>query len=1514
MRFSITELFGGDCNPATAKSPAQNAPLQYSDLGLDPLLQTFAEQSAQIRSIVAIRCDEIFAIARKDLSGAASVGGDREAVMLRVVTDEHSCPSPLTEEPIRPIGRSLGTERACALDGLARRAGELSGSASGEDLLLLPADELNKLITPVADDFSFRALAVLLPQSHSRHGNGDNWRLRRALFDRGLVCISSVRIAGATALCFLASDAVRFFDTLDVESRGYVAMSGLTEYGAFGNQLFRYACAKLYALRHSLTPAFPAWQGRQLFGLEDEICEGITLPQLSYGGFAENDREFWYADDPPINIDLAGYFQEIPECWRRHRPLLRHIFDLVPLRRQIIEAWHRDVTADGRRTLVAVHIRRGDYRNLQTGTHPWFRLVPEDWYIDWLRTIWPTLREPLLFIGTDEPDSVLPWFREFETISPKALPVARALPDHVRDFEILRRADYLAICNSSFSRMASILAPDSQKCFLPSFETQCFEPYEPWIDPAFWARFADSWRRTNMRGKLLEQPASAANHTNGFNAPSEQATIFFDVSDLLGYLQHHTTLSGIQRVQCEILRHLLDILPDQPVRFAVLNKRRILCAVETSELLDVIEDVRSGKGARPQIDSDVRALLVRADPCTVRQGDIFLSVGGFWNVSGMGMLLRDLKNSGAVIGVFIHDLMPLAAPEYFETPSTAIFVKAVVEALTFADFILTTSKYNEATLAEHMAAAKLDPLPIRVVPLGHELLTPTESKISKMVAELIDKDFVLCVGTLEVRKNPGYLFNIWKMMVRSGRPNIPTLVFVGREGWLVQDFIDQLKACNYLAGKIVVLHNVTDVELQWLYQRCMLTMFPSLLEGWGLPVGESLTYGKICLCSDAGGIPEVGGKLSDYIDPYNPRDGLQKLLRYLDDPELRRARERDIADNFRPRSWRQVAEDFLNSTQALSSHARPLEGHASIFLPQSRYLPISSDAPATLMEQMDGRLSAELVCVSGWHPSESSGVRAAEPSAMIRFRADAPVGTRINLALKLAANGRDFRVRICSGSGTETEASVVTGSERLAVLSCKVEPGELVRAHLSSIGATLAGDQFRSDCYWMLKGILYFAPERVTGGALNGLNGKHETQDPSSGPPSPPLVDRREHERGRVLLRPATMDQSWRAPSFGTFLQATDFCWPVEFTTHRAPPLFADHADRRAFYSGCENDAHAPQVGRITDCIRLVKRSNQFVSTSRFSEGSVFDRLGVWKAFGYLRSAHPEHMPWLLREPDGLFVEKELLAKAPFYEGRYLVFYNGNLHNYYHWLVEGLLPLDILTQALGVDTTLKIALPKSVDINALVDHRESLRAIGFAGYDIVEVAADLIRVREAVWVDSDNVMNMPASYLRDFRQRVAALYAGPKHSRGRRRLFVARKGPSRKVHNLEQVQDVLSRYDFETVYLEGMSTADQITLFQSAEFIIGPHGAGLSNLLFCEPGTKVIEFMPSVEMRTFFWLISTKLDLVHGMQFCATVEAQDFQSSITVDIGKLQTLIRKVDAHSQQLAENRLKQDIHAML
>jgi glycosyltransferase involved in cell wall biosynthesis len=944
------------------------------------------------------------------------------------------------------------------------------------------------------------------------------------------------------------------------------------------------------------------------------------------------------------------------------------------------------------------------------------------------------------------------------------------------------------------------------------------------------------------------------------------------------------------------MRNLLDSPRPEPIRPVVLHEARGPCTIETSALLDIIEHVRSRAKPRADLSGKLRALSSSLRPLLIRQRDIFLTIGAFWALNGMGLLLQELKNAGVIIGVYLHDILPVTDPEYFDVRDTRIFIKGFVEAITFADFVLTTSEFNKVSLIRHMAARNLKPLPVRVVPLAHELLTSDiESELSSAVAGISNAAYVLCVGTIEVRKNPTYLFNIWKLMVRAGRANIPTLVFAGRKGWLVEDLMEQLKACNYLDGRIAVLHNVTDLELAMLYRKCLLTMFPSWAEGWGLPVGESLAYGKISIASRAGAIPEVGGELVDYIDPYNAGDGFEVLSRYLDDPELRHFREREIVRQFNPRPWRKVADDLLDAAQALARRVQRFEGIAAIRLPPNRYLPISSHAGAIPLHGIDGELSADLICISGWRPPEIWGVRAGEPRTMLRFRADAPAGTRIHLTMRLIAAGSGpSRIRICSGSGADIEVALVGGSERLAVLSCAVEPGDLVSARISTVGAAPREDA--SEPYWGLKGIIYFQPERIGGGAPERLTDDRSAQPLPKRPVRPPTPqeqpDRPEPpspQESGLLLRAASLDDSHRAASFGTFLHSADSYWPSGLTIYRDAPIFADHADKQIFYN-----AHGRNVGAVTEEIKLVRRSDQYVSMSRFSEGSVFDRSGVYRAFGYLQSSPP--VSWLSREADGIRISEQALAAAPCYDNSYFIFYNGNLQNYYHWMTEAILSLDILSRSLGPDLNVNVVLPKSMDIAAVFDHRESLRAVGLDGYHIVEAAANLIKVREAIWVDSDLVQSMPAPYLKDFQQRVAARYSGSGGPRNKR-LLVARKGPTRMIHNIEEVQAFLSKHDFETIYLEGMTIEDQILLFQNAEFVIGPHGAGLSNLLFCKPGTKVIEFMPSVETRPFFWLISEKLDLVHGVQFCSATKGQGFQAAVIVDVSKLQALYRMVDAH-----------------
>lgn len=349
-------------------------------------------------------------------------------------------------------------------------------------VLIISAARLRALMPSLAM-FPSNGVVVL---RHADTPISEMIELQRALFDRGLVGIGSIAINGEEAHCFLASHAVTSTRELGGIERGRVSMASLGTNGRFGNQLFQYACIKFYALRHGLKADLPEWEGKALFGLPESMPDGPCQSKLRFNNSMQDDRILWEMDEPPINVDLRGYFQELPECWRLHRPLLRRLFQLGDASQSTLNAWRQAVTRGGDRTLVAIHVRRGDYRGKQD--RQWFRLVPDEWYLDWLREVWSTLRDPVLFVATDEPNSVLPSFREFDIVSTPDNTTRQGLPDHVFDFEVLRGADLLAICNSSFSRMAAILASDDQKCFCPSFATERFTPYAPWNE-RFWERF-----------------------------------------------------------------------------------------------------------------------------------------------------------------------------------------------------------------------------------------------------------------------------------------------------------------------------------------------------------------------------------------------------------------------------------------------------------------------------------------------------------------------------------------------------------------------------------------------------------------------------------------------------------------------------------------------------------------------------------------------------------------------------------------------------------------------------------------------------------------------------------------------------------------------------------------------------------------------------------------------------------------------------------------------------------------
>src|SRR5262249_15567171 len=141
-----------------------------------------------------------------------------------------------------------------------------------------------------------------------------------------------------------------------------------------------------------------------------------------------------------------------------------------------------------------------------------------------------------------------------------------------------------------------------------------------------------------------------------------------------------------------------------------------------------------------------------------------------------------------------------------------------------------------------------------ITPLGSELRASAGEAVGGETARILAEPFLLFVSTIESRKNHQVLCRAYAQLVDWGVTGLPRLVFAGGVGHGGRQVIDEIAADHRLRDRVTVLSGASDTELVALYERCLFTLFPSLYEGWGLPVSEALSAGKFCISSNQGSL------------------------------------------------------------------------------------------------------------------------------------------------------------------------------------------------------------------------------------------------------------------------------------------------------------------------------------------------------------------------------------------------------------------------------------------------------------------------------------------------------------------------------------------------------------------------------------------------------------------------------------------------------------------------------------
>lgn len=233
--------------------------------------------------------------------------------------------------------------------------------------------------------------------------------------------------------------------------------------------------------------------------------------------------------------------------------------------------------------------------------------------------------------------------------------------------------------------------------------------------------------------------------------------------------------------------------------------------------------------------------------------------------------------------ITVHDLNFYYFPQFLTADSLRYYGGQIEWAVQRAVHILADSEQTRQDLLLKLGvpAEKVS----TVYLAADERFQPRKDPLPVLIDYQLPRGYILCVGTLEPRKNIPTLLQAYRICLDRGAISVP-LVLVGQRGWLADDIFVMIEALH-LANQVHHLQDVASVEtLAQLYNGAGVLTTPSFYEGFGLPALEAMNCGTPVVVSGRGSLPEIAGDAGLLIDPENPEELADALERVLLDGSL----------------------------------------------------------------------------------------------------------------------------------------------------------------------------------------------------------------------------------------------------------------------------------------------------------------------------------------------------------------------------------------------------------------------------------------------------------------------------------------------------------------------------------------------------------------------------------------------------------------------------------------------------
>jgi glycosyltransferase involved in cell wall biosynthesis len=247
----------------------------------------------------------------------------------------------------------------------------------------------------------------------------------------------------------------------------------------------------------------------------------------------------------------------------------------------------------------------------------------------------------------------------------------------------------------------------------------------------------------------------------------------------------------------------------------------------------------------------------------------------------------------------VHDLIPITHPEYCRAGEDVKHKRRMRHVLTLGHGVVANSQATLDDLQQFAAQSRLamPPAVVGLLAPGHAHCMTSTRPVN------VNEPYFVVLSTIEPRKNHVLLLQVWRRLIEQYGDHAPRLVVIGQRGWECENVLDLLERCAVLKGFVIELADCTDNELVNYLHHAQALLFPSFVEGYGMPLVEALALGVPVIASDLAVFREIAADIPEYIDPLDGLRWAERVMDYAQPNSESRATQLQRISHFKTPNW-----------------------------------------------------------------------------------------------------------------------------------------------------------------------------------------------------------------------------------------------------------------------------------------------------------------------------------------------------------------------------------------------------------------------------------------------------------------------------------------------------------------------------------------------------------------------------------------------------------------------------------